>query len=154
MLHPRTKPRSDWLAPRGGRCCFGFAWDSSWHSAGRALALACAGRAIQFSLASSFWRRSRQSFGSLDVFARSSFWCRSRQNFGWLDVFARTNFWRRSLDVFTRASIYTPWPDCNTNKTLAQMAFNLNVPVLDLNEPVLEDIGKLDSFLGSLLFDQ
>ena len=89
-------------------------------------------------------------FWSLDVFARSSFWCRSRQSFGWLDVFARTNFWRRSLDVFTRASIYTPWPDCNTNKTLAQMAFNLNVPVLDLNEPVLEDIGKLASFLASL----
>ena len=36
-------------------------------------------------------------------------------------------------------------------KALAQMAFNLNVPVLDLNEPVLEDIGKLASFLASLL---
>ena len=42
-------------------------------------------------------------------------------------------------------------PDCNTNKTPAQMAFDLNVPVLDLNEPLLEDIGKFASFLASLL---
>ena len=46
-------------------------------------------------------------------------------------------------------------PDCNTNKTPAQMAFDLNVPVLDLNEPLLEDIGKfaslLSCFLASLL---
>ena len=42
--------------------------------------------------------------------------------------------------------LYAP-PDCNTNKTPAQMAFDLNVPVLDLNEPLLEDIGKFASFL-------
>jgi len=31
------------------------------------------------------------------------------------------------------------------------MAFDLNVPVLDLNEHLLEDIGKFASFLASLL---
>ena len=46
--------------------------------------------------------------------------------------------------------LYAP-PDCNTNKTPAQMTFDLNVPVLDLNEPLLEDIGKFASFLASLL---
>ena len=68
-------------------------------------------------------------------------------------VFAGS-FWRRSLfSAWTMiGSVYLyARPDCNTNKTPAQMAFDLNVPVLDLNEPLLEDIGKFASFLASLL---
>ncbi|KAG2575131.1 hypothetical protein PVAP13_7KG411466 [Panicum virgatum] len=62
-------------------------------------------------------------------------------------VFAGS-FWCRSLFSAwtTIGSVYLyAWPDCNTNKTPAQMAFDLNVPVMDLNEPLLEDINDDDT---------
>ncbi|KAG2591965.1 hypothetical protein PVAP13_5NG517186 [Panicum virgatum] len=62
-------------------------------------------------------------------------------------VFAGS-FWCRSLFSAwtTIGSVYLyAWPDCNTNKTPAQIAFDLNVPVLDLNEPLLEDIDDDDT---------
>jgi len=131
MLHPRNKPRADWLAQRGGchdrrgacsipRGLKFFSWDCM------ALCGAVAGPCcLGFS-----WdcMRSRFRCGARWTFCRSLF-----------------SAWTTIGSVYLYA-----WPDCNTNKTPAQMAFDLNVPVLDLNEPLLEDIGTFASFLAFL----
>ena len=129
MLHPRNKPRADWLAQRGG-CCdrpqnfllLGFFMGL--HGTVRGCRWTC-----------DFCR------------SRSHFWCGARWTFC-RSLFSRFllggcfrarvfagSFWCRSLFSAwtTIGSIYLyAWPDCNTNKTPAQMAFDLNVPVLDL----------------------
>ena len=156
MLHPRNKPRADWLAQRGGchdrrgacsipRGLKFFSWDCM------ALCGAVAGPCcLGFS-----WdcMRSRFRCGARWTFCRSLFSRFLLAGCFHARVFAGS-FWRRSL--FSAWTMIGPVylyarPDCNTNKTPAQMAFDLNVPVLDLNEPLLEDIGKFASFLASLL---
>ena len=152
MLDLRNKPRVDWLAQRDGRCDRRWRRFNSPRPQNFFMGLHGTVRGCRWTC--DFCRlRSRFRCGARWTFCRSLF---SRFLLGGCfraRVFAGS-FWCCSLFSAwtTIGSVYLyAWPDCNTNKTPAQMAFDLNVPVLDLNEPLLEDIGKFASFLASLL---